>query len=71
MTAKLETQALNLWYQEFQALKNVSLGIRANAITAIIGPNTTAVTDPYGNVLVELHGKANGATTVDGEKANG
>lgn len=39
MTVKLETKALNLWYGSFHALKDVSLGIRPNAITAIIGPS--------------------------------
>ncbi len=39
MAAKLETKGLNLWYQNFHALKNVDLAIRANAITAIIGPS--------------------------------
>ncbi len=36
---KLETRRLNLWYRTFQALKDVSLSIRARAITAIIGPS--------------------------------
>ena len=36
---KLETRALNLWYDKFQALIGVSLAIRPRAITAIIGPS--------------------------------
>ncbi len=39
MTAKLETRGLNLWYGQFQALKDVSLAIRPRAITSIIGPS--------------------------------
>jgi phosphate transport system ATP-binding protein len=39
MAAKLETKALNLWYDRFHALKNVDLSIRPNAITSIIGPS--------------------------------
>ena len=35
----LETRDLSLWYGEFQALKNVNLGIRAGEITALIGPS--------------------------------
>ena len=37
--AKLCSQKLNLWYGSFQALKDVSISIRARAITAIIGPS--------------------------------
>jgi phosphate transport system ATP-binding protein len=36
---KLETKELNLWYDQFHALKNVNCAIRSQAITAIIGPS--------------------------------
>jgi len=36
---KLETEAVNLYYGSFQALRNVTMGIRECAITAIIGPS--------------------------------
>ena len=36
---KLETEAVNLYYGDFQALRNVTMGIRECAITAIIGPS--------------------------------
>ena len=36
---KIETQAIDLYYGAFQALRNVSLDIRECAITAIIGPS--------------------------------
>jgi phosphate transport system ATP-binding protein len=39
MNAKIETQSLNLWYDQFQALIDVNLSIRPKAITAIIGPS--------------------------------
>jgi phosphate transport system ATP-binding protein len=39
MNAKIETKALNLWYDKFHALLDVSLSIRPKAITAIIGPS--------------------------------
>ncbi len=39
MTPKLETRALDLWYQSFHGLKAVSIAIRPRAITAIIGPS--------------------------------
>jgi phosphate transport system ATP-binding protein len=35
----IETRDVGLWYAKFQALKNVSLRIRAGAITALIGPS--------------------------------
>ncbi len=37
--SKIESLDLNLWYGQFHALKNVSMAIRAQAITAIIGPS--------------------------------
>jgi len=36
---KLETEAVNLYYGSFQALRNVTMGIRECAVTAIIGPS--------------------------------
>ena len=39
MEPKIESANLNLWYGKFQALINVSIGIRPRSITAIIGPS--------------------------------
>jgi phosphate transport system ATP-binding protein len=39
MTPKLETRALDLWYQRFHGLKAINIAIRPRAITAIIGPS--------------------------------
>ncbi len=36
---KLETRNANLWYGEKQALKDISIGIDANTVTAFIGPS--------------------------------
>ena len=36
---KLKTEAVNLFYGTFQALRNISLGISKQSITAIIGPS--------------------------------
>lgn len=36
---KMQSINLNAWFGSKQALKNVSLSIRANAVTAIIGPS--------------------------------
>jgi phosphate transport system ATP-binding protein len=35
----IETRGLNLWYGSFQALIDVSIGIRPRLITALIGPS--------------------------------
>ncbi len=39
MSNKFEIQNLNLFYGNFQALKNIELNIPANEITALIGPS--------------------------------
>ncbi len=36
---KIETQEFNLYYDHFQALKNISLDIEENKVTALIGPS--------------------------------
>jgi phosphate transport system ATP-binding protein len=35
----IECRNLNLWYDEFQALKNINMKYRKNKVTAIIGPS--------------------------------
>lgn len=39
MAFKIETKKLNLWYGENHALKDISMGITENEITALIGPS--------------------------------
>ena len=39
MDVEIETQHLNLWYGEKQALKDVSIKIPEEKVTAIIGPS--------------------------------
>jgi len=56
----IHTRALNLWYGDFQALKNVQVDIRQGLITALIGPSGCGKTtflrcmnrlnERYGNV---------------------
>lgn len=36
---KIEVRDLNVFYGDFQALKDISLGVKANRITAFIGPS--------------------------------
>jgi phosphate transport system ATP-binding protein len=35
----IETKKVNLYYSDFQALKNINLNIEANTVTALIGPS--------------------------------
>lgn len=56
----IQTREVNLWYGDFQALKNVSVNIHQGAVTALIGPSgcgkTTLlrcfnrINERYGNV---------------------
>jgi phosphate transport system ATP-binding protein len=56
----IETRVLNLWYGDFQALKNVQVDIKQGLITALIGPSGCGKTtflrcanrlnERYGNV---------------------
>jgi phosphate transport system ATP-binding protein len=39
MSLKIESRNLNLWYGENHALKDISIGIQENQITALIGPS--------------------------------
>ena len=34
----IKTQNLNLYYESFQALKNINIDINKNSVTAFIGP---------------------------------
>jgi len=38
-TLSIEATAINLWYGDFQALKDVDLGVRHGQIAALIGPS--------------------------------
>jgi phosphate transport system ATP-binding protein len=59
-TISIRTQNLNLWYGNFQALKNVTMAVRQGLITSLIGPSgcgkTTLlrcfnrINERYGNV---------------------
>jgi phosphate transport system ATP-binding protein len=59
-TFTIETRELNLWYGNFQALKNITVNIRHGIITALIGPSgcgkttflrcSNRLNERYGNV---------------------
>ncbi|HEX3725120.1 MAG TPA: phosphate ABC transporter ATP-binding protein [Pirellulales bacterium] len=38
-TFSIETRELNLWYGEFQALRNIEINVRPRCVTALIGPS--------------------------------
>jgi phosphate transport system ATP-binding protein len=56
----IQTRDLNLWYGDFQALKNITIDIRATCVTSLIGPSGCGKTsllrcfnrinERYGNV---------------------
>jgi len=73
--AKIEIKNLNLFYGSFQALKNITLSIEANEITAFIGPSgcgksTLLKTINRMNDLVEGC-KIKGEVLLDGEDVYG
>ena len=37
--SKISVKNLDLWYGDFQALKNINMDIEANQVTAFIGPS--------------------------------
>lgn len=59
-TYSIETNDLNLWYGDFQALKNIDVRIRRSCVTSLIGPSGCGKTsllrcfnrinERYGNV---------------------
>ena len=73
--SKIEIADLNLYYDDFQALKSVNLNIEANRITAFIGPSgcgksTLLKTLNRMNDLV-LGCRVTGSVTLDGEDIYG
>ncbi|NMA80075.1 MAG: phosphate ABC transporter ATP-binding protein [Clostridiales bacterium] len=72
---KIDVKDLNLYYDSFQALKDVTMSIKANEITAFIGPSgcgksTLLKTLNRMNDLVEGC-KIKGEVTLDGEDIYG
>ena len=72
---KIEVNQLNLWYGDFQALKQMNISIPANRITAFIGPSgcgksTLLKTFNRMNDLVEGC-RITGQVTLDGENIYG
>lgn len=70
ITAKIETVGLNLYYGDFQALKDVNIKIPGQSITAIIGPSGCGKSTLLRcfnkmNDLIE-HTKVKGSILIDG-----
>jgi phosphate transport system ATP-binding protein len=73
----IQTRDVNLWYGDFQALKNVNMDVRYGEVTALIGPSgcgkTTLlrcfnrINERYGNVKTtgEIHLLGKNAYDVD------
>jgi phosphate transport system ATP-binding protein len=70
-TIKMETKGLNFYYGPTQALKGITVVIRANQITALIGPSGCGKSTFLRtlNRLNELipHTRTEGTVTLDGE----
>jgi len=74
-TNKLSIKDVNLWYNDFQALKNINMNIPSNMITAFIGPSgcgksTLIKSLNRMNDLVEGC-KVSGSILLDGESIYG
>jgi phosphate transport system ATP-binding protein len=73
----IETQDLNLWYGDFQALRGIDVHIRASCVTALIGPSgcgkTTLlrcfnrINERYGNVRTTGEISVLGKNIYDGD----
>ena len=69
--AKIETKGVNLFYGEYQALKNISIPMEENSVTALIGPSGCGKSTYLRlfnrmNDLIE-HVKITGEVIIDGE----
>jgi phosphate transport system ATP-binding protein len=69
--AKIETKDVNLFYGEYQALKNISISMEENSVTALIGPSGCGKSTYLRlfnrmNDLIE-HVKITGEVLIDGE----
>ena len=72
---KIETKNLDLFYEDFQALKSVNLQIRENQITAFIGPSgcgkSTLLKSLNRMIDLVVGCRITGSVTLDGEDIYG
>ena len=77
----IQTRGLNLWYGDFQALKNVRVDIQQGLITALIGPSgcgkttflrcSNRLNERYGNVTTTGEIRTNGARAATSSRVVG
>ena len=70
MENKIEAKNLDLYYGEKHALKNVSLNIKTNKITAFIGPSGCGKSTLL-NIIAGLLEPTSGSVYVDGKEVHG
>ena len=68
--SKFSIQDFDLYYGEFQALKNINLDIPSNQITAFIGPSGCGKST-LSRVVAGLEGYTSGMLLVDGQTVTG
>jgi NitT/TauT family transport system ATP-binding protein len=64
------TRGLNLWYGDFQALKDVSIRIRQGVITSLIGPSGCGKTTLL-RIIAGLETPTSGSIQLDGQVLTG
>ena len=75
MVIKVSIRNLNIWYGDAQAIKNVSLDIEKNKVTAIIGPSGCGKStfiraiNRMNDIIMDT--KVNGEISLDGENISG
>ena len=75
MVIKVSIRNLNIWYGDTQAIKNVSLDIEKNKVTAIIGPSGCGKStfiraiNRMNDIIMDT--KVNGEISLDGENISG
>ena len=68
---KISIRNLNIWYQDMQVIKNVSLDVEKNKVTAIIGPSgcgkSTLIKSINRMLDIIPEAKVKGAILLDGQ----
>ena len=62
--AEMKIRDLNLWYGDFQGLKNINMDIYENQVIAFIGPSGSGKSMLVNRLALELAGEASGSLKV-------